>query len=151
MHANTVRAWTDQGRLRCLRINSRGDRRYSMADLTRFLADAGADSATPAPVGTESAGPTVDAVRILRRVAEECAGHAELSDALSGVATLLAEAGYDSALLVAGDGASRPTPGRRPSSVNAVGCPRPTDAATNCCAETDDTCASGWSDCHLCG
>jgi hypothetical protein len=32
-----------------------------------------------------------------------------------------------------------------------VGCPRPTDAATNCCAETDDTCASCWSDCHLCG
>jgi hypothetical protein len=32
-----------------------------------------------------------------------------------------------------------------------VGCPRPTDAATNCCHETDDTCASCWSDCHLCG
>ena len=32
-----------------------------------------------------------------------------------------------------------------------VGCTRPTDAATNCCAETDDTCASCWSDCHLCG
>ena len=32
-----------------------------------------------------------------------------------------------------------------------VGCPRPTDAATNCCAETDDTCASCWSDCQLCG
>jgi hypothetical protein len=32
-----------------------------------------------------------------------------------------------------------------------VGCPRPTDAATNCCVETDDTCASCWSDCRLCG
>jgi excisionase family DNA binding protein len=25
VHANTVRAWTDQGRLPCLRINERGD------------------------------------------------------------------------------------------------------------------------------
>ena len=32
-----------------------------------------------------------------------------------------------------------------------VGCPRPTDAATNCCVETDDTCASCYSDCRLCG
>jgi hypothetical protein len=31
-----------------------------------------------------------------------------------------------------------------------VGCPRPTDAATNR-VETDDTCTSCWSDCHLCG
>jgi hypothetical protein len=32
-----------------------------------------------------------------------------------------------------------------------VGCPMPTDAATNCCVETDDTCASCYSDCRLCG
>jgi hypothetical protein len=32
-----------------------------------------------------------------------------------------------------------------------VGCPMPTDAATNCCVENDDTCASCWSDCRLCG
>jgi diguanylate cyclase (GGDEF)-like protein len=40
VHANTVRAWTDQGRLRCLRINERGDRRYRVADLQAFLDDA---------------------------------------------------------------------------------------------------------------
>jgi DNA-binding transcriptional MerR regulator len=37
---NTVRAWTDQGRLPCLRINARGDRRYSVEELRGFLARA---------------------------------------------------------------------------------------------------------------
>ncbi|MDQ3449109.1 MAG: GAF domain-containing protein, partial [Chloroflexota bacterium] len=36
-----MRAWTDQGRLRCLRINERGDRRYRAADLQVFLRTAG--------------------------------------------------------------------------------------------------------------
>lgn len=40
MHANTVRAWTDQGLLTCLRINSRGDRRYRRQDIDRFLLNA---------------------------------------------------------------------------------------------------------------
>jgi diguanylate cyclase (GGDEF)-like protein len=37
VHANTVRTWTDQGILPCLRINQRGDRRYRAEDLRRFL------------------------------------------------------------------------------------------------------------------
>ena len=43
VHANTVRAWSDAGRLRYYRINPRGDRRYRHGDLQRFLAglDAG--------------------------------------------------------------------------------------------------------------
>ncbi len=40
VHPNTVRAWSDQGRLRFYRINPRGDRRYRLGDLQRFLADA---------------------------------------------------------------------------------------------------------------
>jgi diguanylate cyclase (GGDEF)-like protein/excisionase family DNA binding protein len=47
VHPNTVRAWSDQGRLRYYRINPRGDRRYRMGDLQRFLAAAqGAADAT---------------------------------------------------------------------------------------------------------
>ncbi|MEO8273030.1 MAG: GAF domain-containing protein [Chloroflexota bacterium] len=38
VHANTVRAWSDAGRLRYYRINPRGDRRYRQGDLQRFLA-----------------------------------------------------------------------------------------------------------------
>src|ERR1700675_3593595 len=40
VHPNTVRAWSDAGRLRYYRINPRGDRRYRLGDLPRFLAAA---------------------------------------------------------------------------------------------------------------
>jgi len=40
VHPNTIRAWSDQGRLSFLRINERGDRRYRLGDLQRFLAEA---------------------------------------------------------------------------------------------------------------
>ena len=48
VHANTVRAWSDAGRLRYYRINPRGDRRYRHSDLQRFLA--GLDAAGSAPL-----------------------------------------------------------------------------------------------------
>ena len=40
VHPNTIRTWSDQGRLRFYRINQRGDRRYRLGDLQRFLAAA---------------------------------------------------------------------------------------------------------------
>jgi len=43
VHPNTVRAWSDAGRLRYYRINPRGDRRYRQSDLQRFLAAAEVD------------------------------------------------------------------------------------------------------------
>ncbi len=57
VHPNTVRAWSDKGRLRYYRINPRGDRRYRLGDLQRFLeaAEMGPDE-TPAP-GAEHDGP----------------------------------------------------------------------------------------------
>ncbi len=51
VHANTVRAWSDAGRLRYYRINPRGDRRYRMGDLQRFLAGAaGGPAADAGPI-----------------------------------------------------------------------------------------------------
>jgi diguanylate cyclase (GGDEF)-like protein/excisionase family DNA binding protein len=52
VHANTVRAWSDAGRLRYYRINPRGDRRYRHGDLQRFLAglDAAGQPAASADV-----------------------------------------------------------------------------------------------------
>ncbi len=44
VHPNTIRAWSDAGRLRYYRINERGDRRYRQADLQRFLAAAASDA-----------------------------------------------------------------------------------------------------------
>ena len=37
VHPNTVRAWTDAGRLPAYRINARGDRRFRRADVERLL------------------------------------------------------------------------------------------------------------------
>ncbi|MFO1540354.1 MAG: diguanylate cyclase domain-containing protein [Chloroflexota bacterium] len=37
VHVNTVRTWTDQGRLACVRANARGDRRYRRDEIAAFL------------------------------------------------------------------------------------------------------------------
>src|SRR6187551_1427608 len=54
VHPNTVRAWSDAGRLRYYRINPRGDRRYRLSDLQRFLATL---------VGGEGEGLAAEAIR----------------------------------------------------------------------------------------
>jgi diguanylate cyclase (GGDEF)-like protein/excisionase family DNA binding protein len=63
VHPNTIRAWSDAGRLRYYRINPRGDRRYRVGDLQRFLAAAetGAiEGAPPAGRGTWGGRRTID-------------------------------------------------------------------------------------------
>jgi len=52
VHPNTVRAWSDAGRLRYYRINPRGDRRYRLGDLQRFLA--AAENTPDAGYGSQS-------------------------------------------------------------------------------------------------
>ena len=47
VHANTIRAWSDAGRLPYYRINERGDRRYRLGDLQRFLAAASGTATLP--------------------------------------------------------------------------------------------------------
>jgi diguanylate cyclase (GGDEF)-like protein/excisionase family DNA binding protein len=51
VHPNTIRAWSDAGRLRYYRINPRGDRRYRMGDLQRFLAAAQGGQGEAGPAG----------------------------------------------------------------------------------------------------
>jgi len=68
VHPNTVRAWSDAGRLRYYRINPRGDRRYRLGDLQRFLAAAenvpeGSAGLQSAPAGRTIAPPTASARR----------------------------------------------------------------------------------------
>jgi diguanylate cyclase (GGDEF)-like protein/excisionase family DNA binding protein len=41
VHPNTIRAWTDAGRLTAYRINSRGDRRFRRSDVVRLLVEDG--------------------------------------------------------------------------------------------------------------
>ena len=56
VHPNTVRAWSDAGRLRYYRINARGDRRYRIGDLNRFLAGAAAGPGAGAAIGRNGRG-----------------------------------------------------------------------------------------------
>ncbi|MFI5262203.1 MAG: GAF domain-containing protein, partial [Candidatus Limnocylindrales bacterium] len=72
VHANTVRTWTEQGRLPCMRINSRGDRRYRTVDLEAFLERA-RQRARPRPLLGE-----------LRPWADPLVGEALLPDSLAG-------------------------------------------------------------------
>jgi excisionase family DNA binding protein len=39
VHPNTLRRWSNCGRLRPYRINSRGDRRYKREEIAHFLAE----------------------------------------------------------------------------------------------------------------
>jgi excisionase family DNA binding protein len=57
VHPNTIRAWSDQGRLRYYRINPRGDRRYRVGDLQGFLAAAEATNASAFGAGRPQAAP----------------------------------------------------------------------------------------------
>jgi excisionase family DNA binding protein len=37
VHVETLRRWDKSGRLKAIRVNERGDRRYRMADLENYL------------------------------------------------------------------------------------------------------------------
>ncbi len=73
VHPNTVRSWTESGRLAAWRINPRGDRRYRRADVERLLAE-GASTPTEAsdasPAGATRQ-PEVDAeAAVLTRISQ---------------------------------------------------------------------------------
>ena len=98
VHPNTVRAWSEAGRLRYYRINDRGDRRYRLNDLQRFLA--AAESGRPGAVESRTGAPARGPPRCARRptaqtLTESTAGLDLLAD-LAEVASL--PAGLDPAL-----------------------------------------------------
>jgi len=39
VHPNTLRRWSNEGRITACRINARGDRRFNRAEISRFLAE----------------------------------------------------------------------------------------------------------------
>jgi len=45
IHPNTLRRWSDAGRIRAYYITPRGDRRFSRQDIARFLAELNAQRA----------------------------------------------------------------------------------------------------------
>jgi diguanylate cyclase (GGDEF)-like protein/excisionase family DNA binding protein len=73
VHPNTVRAWTENGRLTAWRINPRGDRRYRRADVERLLAEGasvspGEQDASQGP-GTRSSDTDAEAA-VLTRISQ---------------------------------------------------------------------------------
>ncbi|MGH2427740.1 MAG: GAF domain-containing protein [Candidatus Limnocylindria bacterium] len=53
VHPNTVRIWTEAGRLPAYRINARGDRRFRRSDVERLLVGALAEDTAPASPAAE--------------------------------------------------------------------------------------------------
>ena len=44
IHVNTVRRWSNQGKLKSYRIGSRGDRRFQQEDVANFLLSEGTNT-----------------------------------------------------------------------------------------------------------
>jgi diguanylate cyclase (GGDEF)-like protein/excisionase family DNA binding protein len=100
VHANTVRTWTDQGLLSCLRINQRGDRRYRRDEIERFLASA-------------SGGVLPASERVLARTAVACTDAESFEAAVTAVALTVCESGlYDAASWVPAGGPATRIVGR---------------------------------------
>jgi len=96
VHPNTIRAWSDAGRLRYYRINERGDRRYRLTDLQRFLAAAASDAAiAPGDGGAFTGRPGRHGPALPSTLAETSAGVDLLAD-LAEVASF--PSGLDPAL-----------------------------------------------------
>lgn len=55
VHPNTLRSWTDAGRLVAYRINERGDRRYRRSEVMRLLVADISDESVDEPVATRAA------------------------------------------------------------------------------------------------
>ncbi len=95
VHPNTVRTWSDAGRLRYIRINERGDRRYRLADLQRFLASAEAEPCSPseqAPLGPLRRATTAATLADTPAGLDLLADLAEIASFPSGVDSALDEA-----------------------------------------------------------
>ncbi|HEX2194324.1 MAG TPA: GAF domain-containing protein, partial [Candidatus Limnocylindria bacterium] len=65
VHPNTIRVWTEAGRLAAYRINARGDRRYRRSDVEALLAE-GADNGEGAADATEPAGRDAEMAVLVR-------------------------------------------------------------------------------------
>jgi diguanylate cyclase (GGDEF)-like protein/excisionase family DNA binding protein len=94
VHPNTVRAWSDAGRLRYYRINPRGDRRYRLGDLQRFLAAAEHGSldgaVAPARRGSIDLASVMQAIGAQRRLGASGAVTRESATATSAATGTLA-------------------------------------------------------------
>jgi diguanylate cyclase (GGDEF)-like protein/excisionase family DNA binding protein len=69
VHPNTLRAWSDEGRIPCLRVNHRGDRRFRLEDLHAFMFEAGGEY-RPGPSPALMVTPSTSSENATERVAD---------------------------------------------------------------------------------
>jgi excisionase family DNA binding protein len=50
VHPNTLRRWSEQGKIPSYRISPRGDRRFKFSDVTRFLVESAIQNKTSAKI-----------------------------------------------------------------------------------------------------
>jgi diguanylate cyclase (GGDEF)-like protein/excisionase family DNA binding protein len=106
VHPNTVRAWTEAGRLPAFRINARGDRRYRTGDVERLLAEGTSTAELPAAERrmdaelsvmarlTAGAGASTNATAVVRTAVDALRSHLRVAR----VAAYLAHEGGDGTL-----------------------------------------------------
>ena len=99
MHANTIRTWSDSGRLASFRINERGDRRFLVSTIRAFMGSPGSGLVVGDGLATAQDGIAAIARRaslrrdtelaILGQVARLTSHGRGLDDALAAIADLL--------------------------------------------------------------
>jgi diguanylate cyclase (GGDEF)-like protein/excisionase family DNA binding protein len=108
VHPNTIRVWTDAGRLAAYRINARGDRRYRRGDVEALLAE-GSDALDAQPP-TDPADPIRDAeMAVLLRLAQGSPTSSVAAVCRAAIETLRGHLGVPrAAIYLLRDGSQRP-------------------------------------------
>jgi diguanylate cyclase (GGDEF)-like protein/excisionase family DNA binding protein len=92
VHPNTIRAWTDAGRIPAYRINARGDRRFRPVDVERLLAEG--SRLLDAPVNPEGSMSQAQ-IAVLGRLAQGVGGPSQAAACRVTIDALRTHLGYD--------------------------------------------------------
>ena len=105
VHPNTVRTWTDSGRLPAYRINARGDRRFRRGDVERLLAEG---ALTEEAVATHDPSQRDHELSVLGRLAQGASGPNPVAVCRVAIDALRTQFGYAQvAIYLASRGALR--------------------------------------------
>ncbi len=94
VHPNTIRSWTDAGRLPAFRINARGDRRFRRADVEMLLAE-GSQQATNPIVPSTAPTRRDQEMAVLARLAQGAGGPSPVAVCRVAIDTLRTQLGYE--------------------------------------------------------
>ena len=106
VHPNTIRSWTDAGRLSAYRINTRGDRRFRRSDLELLLSE-GSQPAEHAHTAAPQDPDRRDVeIAVLTRLAEGSGGSSPVAVCRLAVDTLRTQLAYDRVAIYLASGRS---------------------------------------------